>query len=234
MNSMTQRRGMMIVLSSPSGAGKTTLSRMLLERHEYIEAQVKLQEESPERTEALKNQMVLSISVTTRPKRPGELDARDYFFIDRARFDSLIQKNGLLEHADVFGHGYGTPASFVESHISKGRDVLFDIDWQGTRQLAAKRREDLVSIFILPPSMTELKRRLLARAQDSEEVVEKRMSKAADEISHWQEYDYVLVNENLEDTLEKIEVIIAAEKLKRLRQNWLAEYVQNLVRRAAH
>ncbi len=205
---------MMVVLSSPSGAGKTTLSRLLLER--------------TQQQEGLQS-MVLSISVTTRGMRPGEVDARDYFFIDRARFDALANKGELLEHAEVFGHCYGTPASFVESHISKGRDVLFDIDWQGTRQLAEKRRLDLVSIFILPPTMEELKRRLLARAQDSEAVVEKRMSKAASEISHWEEYDYVLVNEDLESTLAKIEMIVKAEKLKRLRQNWLPDFVSQLV-----
>jgi guanylate kinase len=210
----TERRGMMVVLSSPSGAGKTTLSRMLLERTQQQEGM---------------QSMVLSISVTTRAMRPGEVDARDYFFIDRARFDALANKGELLEHAEVFGHCYGTPASFVESHISKGRDVLFDIDWQGTRQLAEKRRLDLVSIFILPPTMDELKRRLLARAQDSEAVVEKRMSKAASEISHWQEYDYVLVNEDLESTLAKIETIVQAEKIKRLRQNWLPDFVSDLV-----
>lgn len=212
---MTQRRGMMIVLSSPSGAGKTTLSRMLLERTQQREGM---------------QSMVLSISVTTRPMRPGEMDARDYFFIDRGRFDALAQKGELLEHAEVFGNCYGTPASFVESHISKGRDVLFDIDWQGTRQLAEKRRADLVSIFILPPSMEELKRRLHARAQDSDAVVDGRMSKAASEISHWEEYDYVLVNEDLDATLARIETIVAAEKLRRIRQSWLQDFVTKLVK----
>lgn len=212
---MADRRGMMIILSSPSGAGKTTLSRKLLERTQKQEGM---------------QSMVLSISVTTRPMRPGEVDARDYFFIDRARFDALAQKGELLEYAEVFGNCYGTPSSFVESHISKGRDVLFDIDWQGTRQLAEKRRVDLVSIFILPPSMQELRRRLLARAQDSEAVVDGRMSKASSEISHWEEYDYVLVNEDLDATLAQIETIVAAEKMKRLRQNWLQGFVEKLVK----
>lgn len=212
---MTQRRGMMVVLSSPSGAGKTTLSRMLLERTQ--------EREGP-------HSMVLSVSVTTRAMRPGEVDARDYFFTDRARFDALANKGELLEYAEVFGYCYGTPSSFVESHISKGRDVLFDIDWQGTRQLAEKRRVDLVSIFILPPSMEELQRRLLVRAQDPQSVVEKRMGKAASEISHWQEYDYVLVNEELESTLKRIETIVQAEKLKRVRQSWLEDFVADLVK----
>lgn len=208
-----KRRGLMFILSSPSGAGKTTLSRLLLEKQ----------------SNATTPQAVMSVSVTTRPMRPGEVNGRDYFFVDQSRFNDLVENEALLEHAVVFGHCYGTPADFVERHISQGIDVLFDIDWQGTRQLAQKSRTDLVSVFILPPSMAELERRLRARAQDSEDVVQKRMSKAAAEISHWQEYDYVLVNEGLEETLSRIEHILEAERLKRVRQRGMDAFVQQLV-----
>ncbi len=209
---MNQRRGLMFILSSPSGAGKTTLSRALLA------AEL-----------ADKNEMTLSISVTTRKARPGEVDGKDYFFIDKPKFDSMAGAHELLEHAEVFGNFYGTPASFVEDNISKGRDVLFDIDWQGTRQLAEKRRADMVSVFILPPSMQELERRLRARAQDSDEIVKSRMSKAAAEISHYHEYDYVLVNNDLETSLTTIRQILVAERMKRARQLWLDNFVKGLV-----
>lgn len=207
---MSTRRGLMLVLSSPSGAGKTTLSRMLLEKHNAA------------------NDIVLSVSVTTRPPRPGEVDGRDYTFISQHDYGQLVQESALLEHARVFDHFYGTPKEFVERHLSRGVDVLFDIDWQGTRQLKQKSRDDLVSIFILPPTMHELERRLRARNQDAEEVVKKRMSKAAAEISHWQEYDYVLVNDNLDATLLRIEAILTVEREKRERQLWLADFVGGL------
>ncbi len=208
-----KRRGLMFILSSPSGAGKTTLSRSLLERYKNAQAH---------------ESMVLSISVTTRPARPGEEHGRDYFFIAENAYQEMVKKNALLEHAQVFEYHYGTPAGFVRDHIEKGTDVLFDIDWQGTRQLAEKSRDDLVSIFILPPSMSELERRLRARAQDSAEVVAKRMSKATNEISHWQEYDYVLINQDLDETLGKIDTILKAERLKRVRQSGMQEFVTGL------
>ena len=204
---MTVRRGFMLVLSSPSGAGKTTLSRRLLTSHDGLS---------------------LSISVTTRPKRPNEIDKQDYFFLDEVTFETMAQDGKLLEHATVFGHRYGTPAEPVEQALQRGVDVLFDIDWQGTRQLADKRREDLVSVFILPPSMDELERRLRQRGQDSEEVIRFRMEKAVTEIAHWQEYDYVVINEDLDLALSKIIHIIEAERLKRTRQTQLSEKVSTL------
>lgn len=208
-----RRKGLMFVLSSPSGAGKTTLSRKLLERYQGATA-----------TDAV----VMSVSVTTRPMRPGEVEGRDYFFISPARFQDMVARGDLLEYARVFDHHYGTPAPFVQQHIDRGADVLFDIDWQGTRELAEKRRADLVSVFILPPSLAELARRLKERAQDSREVVEKRMAKAASEISHWREYDYVLVNQDLEESLSRIDAILMAERLKRTRQEGLAAFVASL------
>jgi len=208
-----KRRGLMFILSSPSGAGKTTLSRRLLA--EYKDA-------------ADHENIVMSISVTTRPMRVGEVDGKDYFFINEAAYQQMVNSDELLEHARVFDHYYGTPASFVQENIRKGIDVLFDIDWQGTKQLAKKSHDDLVSIFILPPSMAELERRLRARAQDSNEVVEKRMGKAKAEISHWQEYDYVLVNQDLDQTHEKINAILKAERLKRNRQTGLADFISEL------
>ena len=198
------RRGLMLVLSSPSGAGKTTLSRMILERDEGIG---------------------LSVSATTRPMRPGEIDGVHYHFVTPQRFAEMAANHDLLEHATVFDHKYGTPRAFVEQQLESGRDVLFDIDWQGTHQLAQKAREDLVSLFILPPSMTELERRLTTRAQDSAEVVKKRMGKAKAEISHWDEYDYVLVNEDLNSTLGDILAILQAERLKRWRRTGLEDFV---------
>lgn len=170
----------------------------------------------------------MSVSVTTRPMRPGEVAGHDYTFISQAEFESMTADNTLLEYARVFDYYYGTPAMFVEQQLAQGVDVLFDIDWQGTHQLANSARHDLVSVFILPPSMQELERRLRARAQDSEEVVQKRMSKAAAEISHWREYDYVLVNESLDDTLLKIDTILRAERLKRTRQPALEDFVKAL------
>jgi guanylate kinase len=197
----------MLVLSSPSGAGKTTLSRKLLERD---------------------SDLSLSVSATTRPARPGEVDGADYIFVTAERFDEMVAGGELLEHAVVFGHKYGTPKAPVERALADGQDVLFDIDWQGTQQLKQEMREDLASIFILPPSTEELERRLYARAQDSEEVVRGRMAKAADEMSHWAEYDYIVVNENVEDSLDEVKAILTAERLRRQRRVGLHEFVERL------
>jgi len=202
-----QRRGLMLVLSSPSGAGKTTISRKLLEGEADLS---------------------LSISVTTRPPRPGEIDGKDYIFLAAERFDAMVSGGELLEHAVVFGHKYGTPKAPVEQALAAGRDVLFDIDWQGTQQLDQEMREDLVSIFILPPSTVELERRLYARAQDSEEVVRGRMAKAADEMSHWAEYDYIVVNDAIDRSLSEVEAILMAERLRRQRRIGLHEFVERL------
>lgn len=201
------RRGLMFVLSSPSGAGKTTLSRQLLAREAGIS---------------------MSVSVTTRTKRPGEENGKDYHFIDRSEFDQMVDKGDLLEHAEVFGNCYGTPRSYVEEHLQGGEDVLFDIDWQGTKQLRKTAPDDLVSVFILPPSIGELERRLHARAQDSAEVVAKRMAKAVSEISHWEEYDYVIINKDIDEALVKITSILQAERLKRTRQEGLSAFVDGL------
>ena len=201
------RRGLMLVLSSPSGAGKTTLSRKLLD---------------------IDKNVMLSVSVTTRKMRPGEKDGWDYHFIDRRRFDALIEKNELLEWAEVFDNYYGTPTKPVMDALAGGRDVLFDIDWQGTQQLVEKARSDLVSVFVLPPSTAELERRLRARAADSEDEVQRRMAKAADEMSHWAEYDYVIVNHDLEDSARKAQAILTAERLKRERQSGLSDFVREL------
>ena len=201
------RRGLMLVLSSPSGAGKTTLSRMLLKADGHID---------------------LSVSVTTRPQRPGEVDGRDYHFIDMVRFESMVKSGKLLEWAEVFGHRYGTPRIPVEKALRAGRDVLFDIDWQGTQQLREKARDDLVSVFILPPSATELQRRLERRAQDSRPIIAGRMAKAAGEMSHWPEYDYVIVNRDKRDAFAEVRAILAAERLKRERQIGLSALVRDL------
>jgi len=201
------RRGLMFVLSSPSGAGKTTLSRRLLAEDELLS---------------------MSVSVTTRPRRPGEEDGVDYIFIDPTEFNLMVNRQELLEHAKVFDHYYGTPAQPVEQALQAGRDVLFDIDWQGAQQLAQRARDDLVSVFILPPSTTDLERRLKKRAQDSDEVVARRMAKASDEISHWAEYDYVVVNEDVETALSEVRSILVAERLRRARQTGLIEFVQLL------
>ena len=201
------RRGLMLVLSSPSGAGKTTLSRTLLKADRGVE---------------------LSISVTTRPKRRSEKDGRDYHFIDRARFDAMVKKGEFLEWAEVFGHQYGTPRRPVERALQAGRDVLFDIDWQGTQQLRKKARIDLVSIFILPPSIKELVRRLWQRAQDSEFVIGSRMAMAAGELNHWAEYDYVIVNREIDAAFAQVRTVLAAERLKRERLVGLTEFVRDL------
>ncbi len=201
------RRGMMLVLSSPSGAGKTTLSRKLLE---------------------LDDRITMSVSVTTRPPRPSEVEGKDYFFVDPATFGRLRDEGELLEHATVFGNLYGTPRKAVEAALSAGRDVLFDIDWQGTQQLDQSAQQDLVKVFLLPPSAADLEKRLSTRAQDSEQVVRQRMSKASDEISHFTEYDYILINQDIEDSLLKLTAILNAERLKRRRLTGLASFVQGL------
>lgn len=197
----------MLVLSSPSGAGKTTLSRMLL---------------------AVESGLQMSVSVTTRPKRPGETDGKDYIFVEPEAFNEMRDKGGLLEWAEVFGNSYGTPKGPVDEALADGCDILFDIDWQGTQQLRENMREDLVSVFILPPSATELGERLNKRAQDPPEVVADRMSKASGELSHWAEYDYVIVNQELEPSLLELRAILAAERLKRDRRTGLVEFVRQL------
>lgn len=201
------RRGLMLVLSSPSGAGKTTISRQLLARD---------------------NNISMSVSVTTRQPRPGEVDGKDYTFIDQTEFGIMNNRDELLEYAKVFDNYYGTPRSTVEEALGAGRDVLFDIDWQGTQQLADRARDDLVSVFILPPSTVELERRLRARAQDSEEVVAGRMAKASDEISHYREYDYIIVNHDIDVSVKRVTAILEAERLKRDRQVGLTDFVKLL------
>jgi guanylate kinase len=204
-----KRRGLMLVLSSPSGAGKTTLSRMLL---------------------ASDGNIALSVSATTRAMRRNEVEAKDYFFITQAEFESWVRQDAFLEYAVVFDHRYGTPKGPVEDAIVSGRDVLFDIDWQGTQQLKEKAREDLVSIFVLPPSHAELERRLKERAQDADDIVAKRMAKAADEISHWPEYDYVIVNHDIHRALMQIKSILEAERARRTRLIGVGEFVAGLTR----
>ncbi|WP_420348700.1 guanylate kinase [Pelagibius sp.] len=204
-----KRRGLMLVLSSPSGAGKTSISRRLLE---------------------LDGGLSLSISATTRPQRPGETEGVHYFFVSDAGFAEMVAAGALLEHATVFGHQYGTPRAPVESALEAGRDVLFDIDWQGTQQVAERAREDLVSVFILPPSTAELERRLHSRAQDSEEVVRGRMAKAADEMSHWPEYDYIIINHDMDESVSQVQAILTAERLKRERRVGLRDFVEDLRR----
>jgi guanylate kinase len=201
------RRGLMLVLSSPSGAGKTTLSRMLLKADRNVE---------------------LSVSVTTRRRRRGEIDGRDYRFIDLTRFDAMVKSSELLEWAEVFGNSYGTPRRPVERALQAGRDVLFDIDWQGTQQLREKARNDLVSVFILPPTVKELERRLKRRAQDSSDIIGSRMAKAAGEMSHWPEYDYVIVNRDQDEAFAEVRAVLAAERLKRERQIGLSGFVRAL------
>ena len=203
-----RRRGLLIVLSSPSGAGKTTISRMLMESDDEV---------------------TMSVSATTRPKRPGETNDVDYHFVDDAEFDRMIQSGEFVEWAPVFGHRYGTPKNPVKDALRAGRDILFDIDWQGTQQLQAAMGEDLVTIFILPPSMKELERRLHERGTDSQQVIDDRMSRAASEISHWPEYEYVLVNTDADQCLDQVRAIVAAERLKRQRQIGLVAFVRDLI-----
>ena len=197
----------MLVLSSPSGAGKSTISRALLDKHDDL---------------------TMSVSATTRPMRPGETDGKDYFFVDVATFEDMVENDQFLEHAKVFNNYYGTPRGPVEEALLGGKDVLFDVDWQGTQQLEANARADLVSIFILPPSVEELERRLFARAQDTEEVVRGRMAKATSEMSHWAEYDYIIVNQDIEQSVAEAEAILAAERLKRERRVGLLDFVRRM------
>ena len=204
-----ERRGLMFVLSSPSGAGKTTLSRMLIERMPGLK---------------------MSVSATTRPMRPGEVDGRDYIFVDPSSFEAMARHGELLEWATVFDNRYGTPRAPVEAALSAGQDVLFDIDWQGTQQLREKARADVVSVFILPPSAADLEKRLHTRAQDSQGVIRGRMSRATHELSHWAEYDYIVVNHNVDDAFAEVESILKAERLKRVRRTGLTEFVRALQR----
>lgn len=202
-----QRRGLMLALSSPSGAGKTTMSRLLLDADPDVR---------------------LSISATTRERRPGETEGEHYHFVSLDKFNSMIAAGELLEHAKFVGNLYGTPRAPVEAILATGKDMLFDIEWQGVRQLAAVAREDLVSVFILPPSTPELERRLHSRARDDAEVIKRRMDEAASEISHYHEYDYVIINRNLEDSMLKLRTILGAERMKRTRLNGLDEFVGGL------
>jgi len=202
------RRGLCFVLSSPSGAGKTTISRKLLDADADLS---------------------ISISCTTRAPRPGEVDGKDYFFVSKEKFRDMVNNNEFIEHAEVFGNFYGTPKTFVEGKLTEGKDIIFDIDWQGTDQLAQKLPHDVVSVFVLPPSMIELERRLRERNQDDDETVRKRMKKASREISHWDDYDYVIVNIDLNQALKDVKNILKAERLKRTRQPALEKFVQDLL-----
>lgn len=207
MTKLIHRRGLMLVLSSPSGAGKTTLARGLLLSDDQIQ---------------------MSVSVTTRPPRPGEINGQDYHFTDAQNFGEMRNRGDMLEHAKVFDHYYGTPRQPVEDALRAGHDVLFDIDWQGTQQLQETAASDLVKVFILPPTAAELEKRLKTRAQDSAEVVNSRMSKASDEISHYPEYDYIIVNQDAEKSLAQLQAVMTAERLKRDRQTGLSDFVQTL------
>ncbi len=204
------RRGLLFVLSSPSGAGKTTIARKLLEEDE---------------------QLSMSVSATTRPPRPGEVDGKDYHFVDVPRFKDMVGDGEFLEWAHVFGHRYGTPRAPVEAMLDEGRDVLFDIDWQGAQQLYQEAGNDVVRVFVLPPSMVELERRLRARGTDSEDVIDARMDRAAAEIGHWDGYDYVLVNDDVGRCYEQVHTILKAERLRRSRQTGLIGFVRRMVRK---
>jgi guanylate kinase len=197
----------MLVLSSPSGAGKSTISRALLEKHPDL---------------------MMSVSATTRPMRLGEVEGKDYYFIDKAKFEDMVADGDFLEHAQVFDNYYGTPRPPVVKALEQGKDVLFDVDWQGTQQLRQNARDDLVSIFILPPSVEELERRLYARAQDPADVVKKRMAKATSEMSHWAEYDYIIINEAIEHSVREAEAILSAERLKLMRQIGMSEWLRGM------
>ena len=207
MNAAIARRGLMLVVSSPSGAGKSTLSRRLLKNDPQI---------------------AMSVSATTRPKRENEVDGKDYIFVTPERFEAMVREGAFLEHATVFGNRYGTPKAPVDRMLAEGRDVLFDIDWQGAQQLAQKAKDDLVRVFILPPTRAELEHRLKGRAQDPPEIVARRMAEADNEISRWPEYDYVIVNDDLEKAGRQLEAIVAAERLNRQRQTGLVDFVQRL------
>lgn len=202
------RRGLMFILSSPSGAGKTTISRMMLEADDEIR---------------------LSVSVTTRPMRPGEIDGVHYHFVDDAEFDRMIEEDDFYEWAHVFDHRYGTPKGHIRAGLKDGQDFLFDIDWQGTQQLYQKDQQDVVRVFILPPSIEELHRRLTARATDSDEVIDGRMQRALAEISHWDGYDYVVINDDVQVCFAKVRAILHAERMKRARQTGLIGFVRELM-----
>ena len=201
------RRGLMLVLSSPSGAGKTTISRRLMECDPNL---------------------TMSVSVTTRQRRPGEEDGKDYHFVDPTEFNLMVNRQELLEHAKVFGNYYGTPKKPVERALADGRDVIFDIDWQGAQLVVEKARQDLVSVFILPPSTNELDRRLHLRAQDPEDIVAARMARASDEMSHYAEYDFIIINREIEESVGQVQAIVAAEGLRRQRQVGLSDFVKRL------
>ncbi len=201
------RRGLMLVLSSPSGAGKTTLAKRLL---------------------AADPQLTMSVSVTTRAPRPNEVEGRDYYFVSKQEYQRMVKGGELLEHAHVLGNDYGTPRAPVEKALNAGRDVLFDIDWQGAQQLEASARDDLVRVFVLPPSLVELERRLHTRAQDSDDVIAGRMARALDEMSHWAEYDYVVVNQDIDMSQRQITAILEAERARRIRQTGLGDFVRKM------
>ena len=207
MNISNKNKGVMLVLSSPSGAGKSSICKSLM---------------------SLDKNLSLSISTTTRKKRPNEKSGEDYIFVSIDEFKSMLNKSHFLEHANVFGNYYGTDKSIVESRINNGKDLIFDIDWQGAQQLREKMREDIVSVFILPPSKQELERRLKSRGEDSDEVVKKRMNGASAEITHWAEYDYVVINKNLNDSVKAVLGILKAERMKRIRQVGLGEFVRSV------
>ncbi len=203
------RRGLMFVLSSPSGTGKTTIARRLL---------------------AEDNAISMSVSVTTRPPRPGEVDGKDYHFTDQSGFDAMVEAGEFLEWAEVFGHSYGTPKAQIKAGLKDGKDFLFDIDWQGTQQLYQRMEVDVVRVFLLPPSIAELEHRLSARATDSAEVIAGRMSRARSEISHWDGYDYVIINDDIDACFEKVRTILDAERMNRARQTGLVDFVRELMR----
>jgi guanylate kinase len=205
-----QRRGLMFILSSPSGAGKTTIARRLLA------------EES--------ERMKLSVSVTTRPMRAGEVEGSDYYFVDQAEFDQLVTDDAFFEYAKVFGHCYGTPKAHIREELKRGQDFLFDIDWQGTQQLYQRAQGDVVRVFLLPPSIAALEQRLRSRGTDAEEVIRSRMDRARSEIGHWDAYDYVVINDDIDACFAKVRTILEAERMNRLRQTGLIDFVRGLTR----
>ena len=204
-----QRKGLMLVLSSPSGAGKTSICKKILETEKNL---------------------VMSISYTTRPKRKSEQDGKDYFFVKKKKFDELQEKNFFVESALVFDHFYGTPKNFIENNIRKGKDILFDIDWQGAQKLVDYSKNDVVSIFVLPPSNKILLERLKKRNEDSDEIVKKRMSKAKSEISHWIEYDYIIINHDISKSADEVKSILSAERKKRIRQKFIFDFIDKLTK----